>query len=264
MKFLLIVNLMLLSLVQMACTTLEIPAGTNLSPELSNRPVELGVDSAQTRVLYLAQDSDINNSTITTKDGGAFRAGAIPSVYAMLNFGGFLGIAKEAGGYRLQLQLLGDSRQEAKPGNISFSVFAGADDFKMTQSNLELANPAKSLVSSGATGKVVSKVNSQIYGGILGVRTSPVTVIGLLYYKQKFSINAKGDLEDKTSGSTVSTAGVEINNEFIDTAIGLPLFIGGNTFEFQISPIYVEMYEPIMSKKVNYVLTNFKFSWTFP
>ncbi len=259
-----IFSLLLLGL--SGCTTLEVPTGVTLSPEVSGRTVELGVSSQQSRVLYLAQDSDKNNTSITTRGGGAFRGGAIPGLYAALNFAEMISLVAEPAGYRLQVQLLGDNRQKAKAGNLSFSVFGGYSSMRVSEnSTIELANPNKTLVSSpGSVNRPEFHIESQLAGAMLGLRTSDKMAIGIMYYKQKFITQAKGILRDNTGGSSVETPDVEINNEFIDTGYGLPIFLGGETFTFQFVPTYVLMKEPVMGKEVSYFLSNLKMSWTFP
>ena len=146
----------------MGCSTLQIPAGTNISPEISSKFVELGVDSTQTRILYLTESEDVGNTQITPKGGGTFRGGSIPAMYAAINVSDFFSLISESGGYKVQFQILGDSRQKAKPGNISVSAFGGQSTTKLSQYPVELANPAKYLISTGASDIPSFSVNSQI------------------------------------------------------------------------------------------------------
>ncbi len=193
------------------------------------------------------------------------RGGAFPGPYAALNFADMFSLVMEPAGYRLQWQLLGENRQKAKAGNFAVSVFGGYSSRRIDEyATIDLANPNKTMVSeSGSLKRPEFHVDSQLAGAIIGIRTSDKVSIGVMYYKQKFITQAKGILRDNTGGSSVETPNVEIKNEFIDTGYGLPLFLGGETFTFQLVPTYVLTKEPIMGKEVSYFLTNIKLSWTF-
>lgn len=253
----------LTNLYLMGCTTVQIPAGTMLSPEVSERAVEIGMASQQSRIIYMSQTSDINNKSISTMDGGSFRGDAYLSSYLAVNFFKSISVVNEPGGYRLQWQLFGEGRQTAKPGNISFSVFGGTNTYKSSSSSIDLANPAKKLVTSSSSVAASYSVQSPIAGIIIGYRTSDKAVLGLLLYQQQFNITAKGTLADTSSGTLVSQDNTEIRNSYTDSGIGLPLFLGGDTFAIQFTPTMVFMKEPILQTQVHYTLINMKMTWSF-
>jgi hypothetical protein len=260
-QFLALLFLSILNL--LGCSVLQVPSGTLVTPEISEKTFDIGFATQATKQLYLNESVDVGNNSLKLLENGSYQSSAIASgTTTSISFKN-MALTSEPGGYRLQMQLFGQKRQKAKKGNFSMSIFGGTFSGTSKEESVKFVNENKKLIASTNNILVPVNMSSQIAGAVFGYRFSDKGLIGFQVYKQFYKYDATGTISDMTTGTAVETPNSKISNTDQDVGYGIPLCYFGETFSAEIIYNIVTFKEPIQNKSRTLIQNNWKLSWAF-